>query len=257
MLPKNSQPSNFQPKDPSEDPAQRDARAVRHWYPLSFLLKLLILILIVFVLMFAVFFYMAGTESGTKFLLEKISAETGIELTYGSGNLRDGIWVNDIDIKANEDLEILVDKAYVKIGWRAIFTKEVHLRDADIQTIEIINNKPPTGEPFDYKTLQLPINLRFDQAKIKNIIYKQVTKDPITIHDITARDLTWVDTLVTVGRGDLRYADIVKVSALQGEIDLQGDYPLDLSAIVEVSAPEKAYVDPLNVTATGLSLIHI
>lgn len=111
-----------------------------------------------------------GTESGTKFILEKVSAETGIDFKYGRGNLRDGIWVTDIDIKATEDLEVLVDKAYVKIGWRAIFAKEVHLRDADIQTIEIINNKPPTGEPFDYKTLQLPVNLRFDHAKIKILL---------------------------------------------------------------------------------------
>lgn len=159
--------------------------------------------------------------------------------------------VTDIDIEATEDLEVRVDKAYVKIGWRAVFAKEVHLRDADIQRIEIINKKPPTGEAFDYKTLKLPVNLRFDQAKIKTIVYKQVTKDPIIVHDIRARDLTWVGSMVTVGRGDLRYADIVKVSALQGEIDLQGDYPLDLSAIAEVSALDKAYIDPLNITATG------
>ncbi|MGP5134166.1 translocation/assembly module TamB domain-containing protein [Psychrobacter cibarius] len=247
MLTKNTPPNNA----PDEDPAQRDARAVRRWYPLSFLLKLLVLILIVLAIMFAVFFYAMGTESGTKFILEKVSAETGIDFKYGRGNLRDGIWVTDIDIKATEDLEVLVDKAYVKIGWRAIFAKEVHLRDADIQTIEIINNKPPTGEPFDYKTLQLPVNLRFDHAKIKNITYKQVTKEPIVVQDIVARDLTWVGSMVTVGRGDLQYADIVKISALQGEIDLQGDYPLDLSAIAEVSALEKAYVDPLNITATG------
>lgn len=247
MLTKNTPPNNA----PDEDPAQRDARAVRRWYPLSFLLKLLVLILIVLAIMFAVFFYAIGTESGTKFILEKVSAETGIEFKYGRGNLRDGIWVTDIDIKATEDLEVLVDKAYVKIGWRAIFAKEVHLRDADIQTIEIINNKPPTGEPFDYKTLKLPVNLRFDHAKIKTITYKQVTKEPIVVHDIVARDLTWVGSMVTVGRGDLQYADIVKISALQGEIDLQGDYPLDLSAIAEVSALEKAYVDPLNITATG------
>ena len=247
MLTKNTPPNNA----PDEDPAQRDARAVKRWYPLSFLLKLLVLILIVLAIMFAVFFYAIGTESGTKFILEKVSAETGIEFKYGRGNLRDGIWVTDIDIKATEDLEVLVDKAYVKIGWRAIFAKEVHLRDADIQTIEIINNKPPTGEPFDYKTLKLPVNLRFDHAKIKTITYKQVTKEPIVVHDIVARDLTWVGSMVTVGRGDLQYADIVKISALQGEIDLQGDYPLDLSAIAEVSALEKAYVDPLNITATG------
>ncbi|MFZ2843442.1 translocation/assembly module TamB domain-containing protein [Psychrobacter sp.] len=247
MLTENTPPN----KPLDEDPAQRDARAVRRWYPLSFLLKLMVLILIVLAIMFAIFLYAAGTESGTKFILEKISAETGIDFKYGRGNLRDGIWVTDIDIVATDELEILVDKAYVKIGWRAVFAKEVHLRDADIQTIEIINKKPPTGEAFDYKTLSLSVNLRFDQAKVKTIIYKQVTKKPIVIHDITARDLTWVGSKVTVGRGDLRYADIVKVSALKGNIDLQGDYPLDLTAIAEVSALEKVYVDPLDITATG------
>ena len=247
MLTKNTPPN----KPSDEDPAQRDARAVRRWYPLSFLLKLTVLILIVLAIMFAIFLYAAGTESGTKFILEKISAETGIKFKYGRGNLRDGLWLTDIDIEANEDLEILVDKAYVKIGWRAVFAKEVHLRDADIQTIEIINNKPPTGEPFDYRTLSLPVNLRFDQAKVQTIIYKQVTKEPIIVHDIEARDLTWVGSVVNVGRGKLQYADIVKVSALQGHADLQGDYPLDLSAIAEVSALGKAYIDPLNITATG------
>ena len=243
---------NTLPNKPlDEDPAQRDARAVRRWYPLSFVLKLLVLILIVLAIMFAIFLYAAGTESGTKFILEKISAETGIEFKYGSGNLREGLWLNDIDIVANEDLEILVDKAYVKIGWRAVFAKEVHLRDADIQTIEIINKKPPTGEAFDYRTLSLPVNLRFDHAKVKTIIYKQVTRDPIVVHDVEARDLTWVGSMVTVGRGSLQYGDIVKVSALEGHAYLQGDYPLDLSAIVEVSALEKAYIDPLNITATG------
>ncbi len=245
MLPNN----NPSPQD--EDPAQRDARALRRWHPVSFVLKLLVLIVIVLLIMLAIFFYMAGTESGTEFILEKIAAETGIEFKYGKGDLRSGLWVTDIDIEATEDLEILVDSAYVKIGWRALFAKEVHLRDANIKRIEIINKKPPTGEPFDYKTLQLPVNLRFDTAKIETVIYRQVTKEPVRVHDIAARDLTWVDTLVTVGRGDLRYADIVKVNALQGEIDLQGDYPLDVAAIVEVSALEKAYVDPLNVTATG------
>ncbi len=244
--------NNTPPNDPSaEDPAQRDARTVRRWYPLSFLLKLLAIIAIVLVVMFAAFFYAAGTDTGTKFLLEKVSSETGIKLKYGSGNLRDGIMVTDIDINATEDIEIKVDKAYVKIGWRAVFAKEVHLRDADIQRIEIINTKPPTGDPYDYKTLRLPVNLRFDQAKIKTIVYKQVTKTPVIVHDIAARDLTWVGSQVSVGNGNLFYSDIVKVSALKGEIDLQGDYPLDLSAIVEVSALEKAYIDPLNVQATG------
>ena len=67
--------NNTLPDDPSsEDPAQKDARAVRRWFPISFLLKLLVIIAIVLVIMFAAFFYAAGTESGTKFLLEKVSS---------------------------------------------------------------------------------------------------------------------------------------------------------------------------------------
>ncbi len=237
--------------NPNDDPAQRDARMVRHWFPLSFLLKLLILMAIVLALMIAIFLYMAGTDGGTKFILDKVSSEAGISFKYGEGNLRDGLWVTDIDIKATDDLEVLVDKAYVQIGWRAVFAKEVHLRNADVNVIEIINKKPPTDEPYDYKTLKLPVNLRFDSAKVKRIVYKQVTRDPIVVHDISARDLTWVGSKVSVGRGDLFYGDLVKVSALAGDIDFQGDYPLDLSAIAEVSALEKVYIAPLNITATG------
>ncbi|GAA0320923.1 translocation/assembly module TamB domain-containing protein [Psychrobacter aestuarii] len=243
---------NSPPPEPiQEDPAQSDARVMRRWYPLSFLLKLLILMIVVLALMFAIFFYMAGTESGTAFILNKVAIETGAKFKYGEGNLRDGVMLTDIDIQATKDIEVIIDKAYVKIGWRAVFAKEVHLREADIGRIEIINTKPPTGEPFDYKTLKLPVNLRLDDAKVNTVVYKQVTKKPFILKDIAGRDLTWVGTEVTVGTGRLEYADIVKVRSLQGTIDFQGDYPLDASAIAEVSALEKVYIDPLNITATG------
>lgn len=238
-------------QDPTEDPAQRDARAVRHWYPLSFLLKLMLLMLIVLLIMFAVFYYMAGTESGTKFLLEKASLESGVKFKYGKGNLRDGIWIEDVFIPATDDLDISVDKAYVKIGWRAVFSKEIHLRDANIHEIDIINRKPPTGDPYDYKTIELPVNLRFDKAKIDLITYRQVTKKPVVVHDIYATDLTWVGSTVEVGRGHLQYADVVKVTNLKGSIELHDDYPLDAKTIVTVSALKKVYVDPLDVSVTG------
>ncbi|MDO5768188.1 MAG: translocation/assembly module TamB domain-containing protein [Psychrobacter sp.] len=239
------------PKDPSEDPAQRDARALRQWFPLSFLLKLMMLMLVVLIIMFAIFYYMAGTESGTKFFLEKISQEAGISFKYGKGNLRDGIWIEDIHIPATTDIDVDVDQAFVKIGWRAIFSKEVHLRDAYIHQIDVTNRKPPTGEPYDYKTLKLPVNLRFDHAKIDSIHYKQVTKEPIIVTNVDATDLTWVGSTVDIGQANLQYADIVKIDKLSGEIELSGDYPLNADAIVTVSALKKVYVDPLNVSVAG------
>ena len=242
---------NPPPEPVQEDPAQSDAKVMRRWYPLSFVVKLLILMIVVLALMFAIFFYMAGTKSGTAFILNKVAIQTGAQFKYGEGNLRDGVMLTDIDIDATKDIEVIIDKAYVKIGWRAVFAKEVHLREADIGRIDIINTKPPTGEPFDYKTLKLPVNLRFDDASVKTIVYKQATKEPLVLKDIDGRDLTWVGTKVTVGAGRLEYGDIVKIRSLQGNIDFQGDYPLDASAIAEVGALEKAYIDPLNIRATG------
>lgn len=242
---------NPPPEPVQEDPAQSDAKVMRRWYPLSFVIKLLILMIVVLALMFAIFFYMAGTESGTAFILNKVAIETGAKFKYGEGNLRDGVMLTDIDIDATKDIEVIIDKAYVKIGWRAVFAKEVHLREADIGRIDIINTKPPTGEPFDYRTLKLPVNLRLDNANVKTIVYKQATKEPLILKDIAGRDLTWVGTEVTVGTGRLEYGDIVKIRSLQGNIDFQGDYPLDASAIAEFGALEKAYIDPLNIRATG------
>lgn len=250
MFSKNTPPPN-QPDEMDDDPAQQDAKAMRRWYPLSFLLKLLILLAIVLVLCLIVFFYVAGTEGGTKFLLEKVAEETGVQFSYGKGNLRDGIWITDIDINATEDIEVIIDKAYVKIGWRALFAREVHLRDVDINRVDIVNKAPPTGEPFDYTTLQLPVNLRFDQAKVNTIVYDQVGSDPVRISGLVAEDLQWVDTTVSIDEGRLQYSDIVNIKELSGEITLEGDYALDADAVVSVSALEQNYVGDLVVSAGG------
>ena len=113
------------------------------------------------------------------------------------------------------------------------------------------NTKPPTGEPFDYKRLDLPVDLIFDTAKIDHIAYKQVTREPIIVSDVYAKDLSWVDTKVSVDEGDLQYADIVNIADLSGYINLEDNYPLNADAVVTVQALEKIYVDPLSVTASG------
>lgn len=238
-------------QDIDQSPEQRDAERMKRHYPLSFLIKLLSLLLVLFLIMCIVLYVMAGTSRGTKFIIEKIVSETGVKLEYGEGNLRDGLLVKDVALSASEDIDVHFEDTYVKIGWRAMFAKEVHLRDADIKRIEIINRKPPTGEPFDYKTLELPVNLRFDQARINEIVYNQVGKDPIEIRGIRAKDLSWVGTEVKVDSADIQYSDLVNVANLSGEVDLSGDYPLDLTATITVNNLDKAYIGELDVEADG------
>ena len=237
--------------NPKKDPTQRDAERVKHHYPLSFLIKLLALLLILFLIICITFYIMAGTERGTKFILERIISETGVKLEYSEGNLRDGLKVKDITMSASEDVDIHFVNTYVKIGWRALFSKEVHLRDADIETIVIENRLPPSGDPFEYKEYELPVNLRFDKARINRIIYNQVGRDPVEVTDIQADDLYWVGTQVKLGRGNLQYSDLVKIEDLKGIVTLEGNYPLDLSGVVTVKSLDKVYIDPIEVEAVG------
>lgn len=234
-----------------QNPGQRDAERVKRHYPLSFLIKLLALLLVLFLIMCIVLYVMAGTSRGTQFLIEKVVSETGVKIEYSKGNLRDGLLIKDIALSASEDIDVHFVDTYVKIGWRAMFVKEVHLRDANINRIEIVNRQPPTGDAFDYKTLQLPVSLRFDRVRINEIVYNQAEKEPIVVTDVSADDLNWVDTTLEVGGANLQYSDVVKVADLSGFIDLTGDYPLDLGAVVTVNSLEKVYIDPFSIKAEG------
>ncbi|WP_230660189.1 translocation/assembly module TamB domain-containing protein [Psychrobacter sp. I-STPA10] len=235
----------------SESETDGDAATLRRWYGLPFLLKLLFWLLCFFAIVLIILYVMAGTAGGSKFLVDKLAQETGVTLTYGEGNLRDGLSVSAVVLKPNDDIDIFIDYAYVKIGWRAIFVKEVHLRDADIRQVRVIDRAPPTDTPYDYRTLDLPVNLRFDHANIDSIRYEKVTKEPVVVTDIEAKDLSWIGTTLDIGQANLQYADIVNIAGLQGEIDLQGNYPLNAKATVTVNSLEDLYVAPLKITANG------
>ena len=122
------------------DPAERDARWLRRWYPVSFVGKLALLVVSLLLAILLAIYYAVGTPWGTNLLVKAIVQQTGISLKYGEGNLRDGLWIYDLNIPSKPPtnyVEISVDKAYVKIGWRAILAKEVHLREATIGNMTI------------------------------------------------------------------------------------------------------------------------
>lgn len=203
------------------------------------------------VLLFVLLFYAAGTQGGTQFLLDKITQETGTKFKYTQGNLRDGVWLSDIEISPNKELQIHARSAYVQVGWRAILARQVHLVDLQVDDLTVIDKKPPSGKPFDYATIDLPITLKLDRANIKKITYQQATKDPVYLHDIHVKSGKWSGTTVTLDGASIRYDDVVSLDKIQGKIDLIGDYPLDVSADVDVSVIKNHYFGTLKTHATG------
>lgn len=287
------------------DPAEKDARWMRRWYPTSFVTKLAIAVLLILAGMLAGLYYAAGTQAGTRYIINAIVQQTGISLKVGDGNLRDGLWIYDLHIPQRPPksyIEVNVDKAYVKMGWRAIFYKEVHLREATIGNLTIFNHKPPTGQPFAYDKIALPVNLRINHANATLIRYQQAPKEPsaliatasavdkiataasatadtnnqavspvineatqVKTEDIPSQttgltidfkqdeitDFTWVDSQITVKRADLHYNDLLNITNLSGNIDLQNDYPLDATASVIINPLSKVYFDAIDAHVTG------
>ncbi|MDO4442082.1 MAG: translocation/assembly module TamB domain-containing protein [Moraxella sp.] len=232
------------PKHPNKQPSNRPK-----W--LVYLIRTIVVLLVAMVLMLVLLFYAMGTQTGTKFLLEKIALETGTSLKYAEGNLRQGVWVSDVVIARGEDIEIYANRAYVQLGFRAVLARQVHLVNSQIDTLQIINKKPPTGEPFDYATIDLPVTLKLENTQAKQIIYRQATQKPVHLHDIHIEDGLWAGTKIELDGASIRYDDNVTVSKIDGRIELTGDYPLNVSADVEVHAIKKAHFGVLHTQATG------
>lgn len=215
------------------------------------ILKWLLWLIFILALLFVFLYLSLGSQTGSRLILGKIAAETGIELKYGQGNLRDGLWVNDIKIAQGEDVEVEVDRAFVQIGWRAIFARQVHLASANIDNIIIKNHKAPTNEPFEYVSIHAPVSLRIDHATVRHIIYEQATKEPVSIENVSVASATWSGNQVSVDDVNVTITDTVSIAHASGEITLDKEYPLTAVATVIVNDFDELYIDPLLVQAHG------
>ena len=50
--------------------------------------------------------------------------------------------------------------------------KEVHLSNADVRNLVIINKAPPSDKPFEFKPIKLPFVLRVDVGDVDHLEIK-------------------------------------------------------------------------------------
>ncbi|MFC0819653.1 translocation/assembly module TamB domain-containing protein [Moraxella marmotae] len=234
---------------PSATPPNNPPPHKSRW--LVYLIRFFLTAIVAVLLLLLSLFYAANSETGSKFLLEKIALETGTELKYAKGSLAKGLWVSDIKIAQGEDITVQVNQAYVQLGWRALFARQVHLVNTQADEVLVINKKPASDEPFDYASIELPITLQLDNAQINKIRYEQAGSTPVLLHNIKAEHAKWSGSKVEIVNANLSYDDDLDISHATGEMDLQGYYPLTLAADVHVAALDDVYFDTLQVKAGG------
>src|SRR5690606_41624700 len=81
----------------------------------------------------------------------------------------------------------------LKLGWRAIVKKEIHLTEADVLNLQIINKQPSTGEPIKFNAFRLPFSLRVDHLLLDHLVIKTQT-NAVDFYNIYLIDALWSGT---------------------------------------------------------------
>lgn len=212
--------------------------------------RLLVAIGVLLLVAFVLLYLAMGTHKGSELVLQKIAQEANMSFTYTQGTLLTGIHLSDVAIAQDGDVAILIDKAYVKMGFRALLAKQIHITKSTINTVRIINKKPPTGEPFDYATIALPVALLIEDSTIANIYYEQASQSPIHLTNLSIAKIHWYDSDVGIDDTYFEFGDQLAIK-LAGDIQLKGDYPLDLSAQVAASSLSDIGLEPIKIVAQG------
>lgn len=191
----------------------------------------------------------ASSDRGSKWLLDFVlDRQQAISYQYEDGNLIQGIIIKDILVKV-KDVEVKINRADVHLGWRAIVNKEIHLMRANFDTIHVINSAPPTDKEFEFKELKLPFVLRMDEAYIKKLIL-QTTTSTTNFYDIQLNDSEWSGAKIQLVNSSLAM-DFLKADNINGYLQLDGKYPLSLSADATIPALENLKMSQLKLVARG------
>lgn len=227
-------------QQPTTNPTRRSRRILR---------TSLLSILIIVVLVLSSIVVMMSTDRGSRYLLDRVlKAQKIIHYDYASGNLLSGVVLKNILVQL-KSVDVSMDQAQINLGWRALLHKEVHLDDAVIRNLVVVNKTPPSGKPFAFNPIRLPFVLRVDEADIDHLEIKTTTAT-VKFDDLYLKKAVWQGTKLKFKdtRLDMGYLSVNKAS---GQIDFQGKYPLQIKADVKIPALKSLNINTIKLYGTG------
>lgn len=195
-----------------------------------------------------------STDEGNRFFFNRLLTQQNlIQYKYQEGNIWRGVILNDVKLDF-ESVEIKAEQAKVRLGWRALLGREIHLFRTEIEHLQIISKKPSTGEPFTYPELAIPINLRFDQLNVNQLSIQSISQQgkPIytALNDIEIHDALWKNTKLTFEQTKVNLYNVY-VNNGEGFIDFTQKYPLEIDAEVNIPALNSLNMKVIYASARG------
>ncbi|OUY07085.1 translocation/assembly module TamB domain-containing protein [Acinetobacter populi] len=192
---------------------------------------------------------LASSDRGSHWLLDFVmNRQQMVHYQYEQGNLVRGLILKDILVKV-KDVEVQIDRADVRLGWRALVKRELHFMTAKVGTVHVINHAPPNDDPFKFSELKLPFVLRLDDANLAKLVI-QSAESTVNFYNIHLNDAVWSGTKIQLVNSSLDM-DFLNVKKVTGFILLQDKYPLNLRADLTIPALKDLNLHQIKVSARG------
>ncbi|AXI02695.1 translocation/assembly module TamB domain-containing protein [Aquirhabdus parva] len=211
-------------------------------------------------------FALAGSDSGTKFLLDKAGTlQHLVTYHYVGGNLQNGVTLDQFRVNL-EKTDITAKKIVARIGWRSVLAGEVHLSHAVIDDLVIHSKTLSNGKPFTYTPIKLPVVLRVNEGIINGLTISQVVLDPVShqleprvdivFTQVHLREARWKEDLLTLKDSSIKSAEF-EADQVTGDMEFNRHYPIKLTGRLAIPLLHKEGFPPFQVNVTGdLEEIH-
>ncbi|MDO3387863.1 translocation/assembly module TamB domain-containing protein [Gilvimarinus sp. SDUM040013] len=174
-----------------------------------------------------------ATEPGTRWLLERVSAATNVELRYVEGALLRGVTLRDVRYQsaavefASEELELAWRPA--TFVWGVIYVDRLALDSVLVNVAQAESSAATAGEFTGWPDLDLPVRLTLKELVIAELTVKQGDAPELFIESVEAS--------ASYGVGEVSIERILIESA-GDRLQLSGSgalsYPYDFNAKVAV-----------------------
>ncbi len=207
-----------------------------------------------------------GSDSGTAWVLKKVAASQHlVTYHYVKGNFQNGVILDHVKVGL-ESTDITAKRVNVRIGWRSILQGQVHLIHTTIDDLVIDIKTLPTGKPYHYPVIRMPVVLRVNNSVVNKLTIKQIVHDPLThqlvhrvdviFNQIKLKKASWKGDLLTITNSSINDIGFA-ADQVTGTMQFNAHYPIRAKARASLPLLDHIGSPYFQVDATGdLEQIH-
>lgn len=225
------------------------------WKSLKWLILTLLFLLL---LILGLTYYFIGTESGYRQVPKLLNQFTPFQLSYDelSGKLWGKQQWRNLHLTGPDGLDFRAEALIIDFAANELFSKRLHLplvqlSHSELHLPQTANETPPPKEDSPLSALPeitLPLQIDIDALRVSELRLMQQQQELLSIHDVQSElhaqgnevQLS-LASAISQGKTADKPAALASDARLKGNIQLSGDYPLNLTGDANLLLADKPH----------------